>query len=103
MVLNLVDYPLIRLFGCLFIRSFACLFRNTHMRAPPKRTHTHTHTTTHTRHQGVMLAAFGWPAQVACTILIFIITFLTPAAYLILLRGEPRVALQGGWGKWVCR
>jgi len=37
--------------------------------------------------QGVMLAAFGRPAQAACTLLIFIITFLTPVAYLILLRG----------------
>lgn len=34
-----------------------------------------------------MLAAFGRPAQAACTLLIFIITFLTPVAYLILLRG----------------
>lgn len=30
-----------------------------------------------------MLAAFGRPAQVATTLLIFIITFLTPVAYLV--------------------
>lgn len=35
------------------------------------------------KQQGVMLAAFGRPAQVLTTLMIFIITFLTPVAYLV--------------------